>query len=195
MTIYKDEDVTHDHTYLGNGCSNGWSSGSKTPCNTRIVSTADSEPQKNGTYYHFQAATSGSGGGMSTKNSNSPDTFCPLGWKLPYSGTDGDYYDKSKSWKYLFNKYGLINDSAGSTAARTYPFSYIYSGTFDYNTGYLHVQGVTGLYWSPTINNGVSALYLIMWSSALEPVNGTSKLNAYPLRCNPRVSILILKHN
>ncbi|MBR2600722.1 hypothetical protein IKE07_01105, partial [Candidatus Saccharibacteria bacterium] len=66
LTIYTDTDVTHSHTYIGNGCSGG--DGSITPCETRIVKTADDEDQKNGTYYNFQAGTSGAGAAVTTDN-------------------------------------------------------------------------------------------------------------------------------
>ena len=192
MTIFKDTDVAHDHTYYGRGCNNGWGTdglgGSATPCQNsnaggRYITTADGETQKNGTYYHFQAATSGTGATVSTTNANSPDTFCPLGWQLPYSGTGGDYYDKSRSWNYLFNKYSIINDETSATKVKSYPFSYVYSGNYYWITGRLYHQSNRGIYWSSTIVDRTGAYGLTTWSSVVRPADTPHKAFGQPLRC------------
>ena len=187
LTIYKDGTTGYqlrDHTYYGNGCSGG--DGSATPCSTRIIQTADSENQKNGTYYHFQAATSGSGGAITTDNTNSSDTFCPLGWQLPYSGTGGDYYDKSKSWNYLFTTYGVAFDAgttADATKIKSYPFSYVYSGNYNWITGRLYNQSGNGGYWSSTVFSSTNAYYLYTWSSGVRPTSSYIKALGFTLRC------------
>ncbi len=122
MTVapYKDGVVTNDHSYYGRGCKNSWGTdgegGSQTPCadsdaGGRYVKTADNETQKNGTYYNFQAATVGAGGAMATDKTDSPYTFCPLGWQLPYSGTGGDYDDKSKTWNICLSHMVFISET------------------------------------------------------------------------------------
>ena len=77
LTVYADSNVSHDHTYYGRGCSNGWGTsgedGSQTPCadsdaGGQYVVTADGETQKTGTFYHFQAATVGTGYDLTTDN-------------------------------------------------------------------------------------------------------------------------------
>ena len=187
LTIYKDDTTGYqlrDHTYYGNGCSGG--NGSATPCSTRIIQTADSENQKNGTYYHFQAATSGAGGAISTDNTNSSDTFCPLGWQLPYSGTDGDYYNKSRSWNYLFTTYGVAFDAgttADATKIKSYPFSYVYSGNYNWITGRLYNQSGNSGYWSSTVVSSTNAYYLYTWSSGVRPTISYNKALGFVLRC------------
>ena len=184
LTIYKDDTTGYqlrDHTYFGNGCSGG--DGSATPCSTRIIQTADSENQKNGTYYHFQAATSGSGGTITTDNTNSSDTFCPLGWQLPYSGTGGDYYDKSKSWNFLFNKYSIVDDETSATKVKSYPFSYVYSGFYRWITGLLYNQSNAGNYWSSTVVSSTYAYLLHTWSSVVKPANEYTKAGGLTVRC------------
>ena len=206
LTVYIDENVTHDHTYYGRGCKNGWGTsgeeGSLTPCadsdaGGRYVKTADNETQKNGTYYHYQTATSGTGGGMSTENSNSPDTFCPLGWQLPYSGTGGDYYDKSRSWRYLFTKYDIsFNDStaADATKVKSYPFSYVFSGNFSWRIGRLYYQSNSGYYWSPTPLGSNHGYYLGMWSTGVNPVSPYTKVSGLAVRCVLGISNLKALH-
>ncbi len=190
LTVYRDSDVTHDHTYIGNGCSGG--DGSITPCETRIVKTADDETQKNGTYYHYQASTSGSGGSISTDKTDVPDTFCPLGWQLPYSGTAGDYDDKSKSWNHLFKTYSLhIADgtTTDATKVKSYPFSYVYSGNYYWGTGRLYRQSNSGFYWSSTVVSSTNAYFLDTWSSAVRPADTANKVGGYAVRCANYFSI------
>ena len=199
---YKDTDYSHDHTYYGRGCSNGWGSdgsgGSITPCadsdaGGRYVETADNETQKNGTYYNFQAASTGSGGAITTDNTNSPDTFCPLGWQLPYSGTSGDYYDKSKSWNYLLTTYSIELDDGTEVDAskiKSYPFSYVYSGYYYWTVGRLYHQSVNGYYWSSTIVSSTNAYLLYTWSSGIRPAYSNNKVLGITFRCDYRISIL-----
>ena len=191
LTEYIDGNVSHDHSYYGNGCPNDWGDGGKggsiTPCSTRILQTYDNESQKNGTFYVFQSATSGTGGAMSTNNTNSPDTFCPLGWQLPYSGKGGDYYDKSKSWWYLYNQYSITFNQgtrASYEQVSSYPLSYILPGFFHWNMGRLYVQGKNGYYWSSTITNVSDAHRMNVWVQGLN-VNESNiyKEDAQPLRC------------
>ena len=193
---YLDEDITHDRSYYGKGCSNGWGTdgegGSQTPCadsdaGGRYIKTADNETQKNGTLYDFQAATSGAGAALTASNTDSLDTFCPLGWQLPYSGTGGDYYNKSRSWNYLFTAYN-IESNPGSTADATkvasYPFSYVYSGYYYWNKGRLYRQTSTGYYWSSTNGSGVSVFLMSTWSGEVRRANVDSKLRGQAFRCS-----------
>ena len=192
LTIFKDTNVAHDHTYIGRGCKNAWGTdgngGSITPCSDsdaggRYVKTADNETQKNGTYFHYQAATSGSGSVQTADNIDIPDTFCPLGWQLPYSGTGGDYYDKSRSWNYLFNKYSIINDETSATKVKSYPFSYVYSGNYYWLTGRLYYQSNRGDYWSSTVVDRTGAYSLDTWSLVVRPANTPHRAFGYTVRC------------
>ena len=197
MTVapYKDGTVTNDHTYYGRGCKNDWGTngeaGSQTPCadsdaGGRYVTTADGETQKNGTYFNFQAATVGAGGAMATDKTDSSYTFCPLGWQLPYSGTGGDYDDKSKSWNHLFKSYDLhIGDgtTTDATKIKSYPFSYVYSGHYHWTTGRLYYQGRNGYYWSSTVVSSTNAYVLVTWPSVVRPAYPDTKTFGNTLRC------------
>ena len=196
MTIapYLDVDTTHDHTYYGNGCQNGWGTsgngGSITPCSTRIVKDGNNEDQKTGTLYHYMAASSGSGTTASVRNDIIPDTFCPLGWQMPYSGSGGDYYDQSKSWKYLFTRYGLENSQAGQESIRSYPFSYVYSGRFHWYTGRLYYFSTNGLFWPSTIKNDIYAYRFDYWNTSIRPNSEDAKAGGSSIRCDCRISNL-----
>ncbi len=198
LTIFKDTNVAHDHTYIGRGCKNTWGTdgdgGSITPCadsdaGGRYVKTAANETQKNGTYYNFQAATVGAGGAMATDKTDSPYTFCPLGWQLPYSGTGGNYYDKSRSWSKLFTDYSIAFDdgtAAGATKIKSYPFSYVYSGYYHWATGRLYNLSNFGYYWSSTVVSSTNVYHLRTWSSGVRPAYTTNKPRGNAIRCVTR---------
>ena len=198
LVQYKENIRLNDHTYYGMGCSNEWgpsdgSGGSDIPCETRIIETADGEFQKNGTIYNFQASTNGTGGAILDDNSNSSDTFCPLGWQLPYSGTDGDYYDKSKSWKYLMDGYNLGDNIGDGVTSTTYPLSYIKSGYYYWPTGRLYYQTRDGDYWSSS-NYIISAAYSLSVTSIVRPSLAMNKVYGVPLRCDEIIFFLHRRH-
>ena len=182
LVDYKDSNVEQDHSYYGNGCEAHMYS----PCSTRFADTADGETQKNGTLLNFQAATSGSGGAITTPNANAPDTFCPLGWQLPYSGTGGDYYDKSRSWDYLFTAYSIsfnTGTTADATKIKSYPFSYVYPGYYDWATGRLYSLGTSTGLWASTVNNSTGAYFMATWSTAVHSNLTTNRARGYTLHC------------
>ena len=121
---------------------------------------------------------------MSTANSNSPDTFCPAGWQLPYSGTAGDYYDASKSWSYLFTQYGYGDNQDGATGIKSYPLDYVYSGLYNWRTGRLYDQSNYAYLWSSTIVNSTSAYRLTTWSTGVHPAESPNKTCGHTLRCS-----------
>ena len=181
LRVYIDTNVTHDHTYYGNGC--GPDIGSTTPCSTRIVQTNDGENQKNGTYYHFQAATVGTGGTIASENANSPDTFCPLGWQLPYSGTGGDYYDISRSIKVLLDTYQIDDNITGVHILRSYPFSIVYSGYFDGPEGSLNNKGVAFNMLSSIILNRIEFQRFSIYGETVNYLGMNNKNRAQTVRC------------
>ena len=189
---FVDNSTSNDHTYYGNGCSDYWENtppyygGSPTACETRITKTADNENQINGVYYNFQAATVGTGSGTNTENTNAPDSFCPLGWKLPYSGTGGDYYNQSKSWRYLFNKYKSSSEDnpVHINGGGIYPLSINKPGGLVLSVGTLYQQGVNGYYQSSTAAE-TQRVYVFdtWWSKNYVVSEGAAKTTSYPVRC------------
>ena len=191
---YPDDYPSHDHTYFGNGCSNGWggdgTTGSKVACGTRLSPTKDGENQINGTYYNHSSATLTAVLSNIPDNYITPDSFCPLGWQLPYSGTGGDYYNKSRSWKYIFEQYGYT--TGGIYGIMSYPLSYIYSGYYHWDLGRLYSLNIEYLSWSNTMKDYTSAYRINTWDDQADNfyyrVGG--RMGGATLRCDCKVSIL-----
>ena len=177
--------INHDHTYIGNGCPGGDDApDSFVSCSTNIAPTADSENLVIGSYYNYMAATTGSGGTtLSDNNTITPDTFCPLGWQLPYGGTGGDYYDKSKSYKYLLDEYGYMDSTEeGGYGAMSYPLSNNPGGRRN-STGGLRFLGSHGYYFTSTVKTSID---VYRFATAFGTVISTSdiiKNMQYPIRC------------
>ena len=183
--IAKTSEDKYDITFFGGSCQNS----SYKSCSIFNVNTSDGEPQLIGVYYDFQAAASGSGAAIKTDNRNSSDTFCPLGWQLPYSGTDGDYYDQSKSWEYLFSEYGYGNDSTGSTGIHSYPISNIYSGEINNSQGYLMFAGNRDSLWSITNRSSSGAYRLESTATIVNVKSPNGKIVGHTIRCVNNFSI------
>ena len=184
-----DTNVRHSHTYYGKGCP--WSGGYNKSCDIEEVNTADDEPEEIGTFYNYAASSSDSAPDIIEKdNTLIPDTFCPLGWQLPYSGTGGDYYDQSRSWANLYTIYHIEADSAAnSTAIQSYPFSYITSGYYSWVDGKLYSSGISGYYWSIIVNSGVGAYSMGAWSAGIRYAIPNSRYHGFMLRCILEISI------
>ena len=177
---FEDRDSDHDHTYFGSGCAT--TSGSDVPCGLFTATTFDNETQDIGTYYTFQAAATGSGGSTSkVDNTVVPDTFCPLGWQMPYGGTGGDYYDKPKSFGYLFTTYSMTSSS--HVKFGSYPFSNNRSGYFS-DTAKVSNASVSAISWTSTINSASGAYRLGMFGSAMEIDRANGKPFEFTVRCS-----------
>ncbi|MBR2601029.1 hypothetical protein IKE07_02760 [Candidatus Saccharibacteria bacterium] len=189
---FPDSRIDVNKTAYINGCGHSyvddWPDDSHNGCgkagSTRLITSRDNDTQKNGTLFDYYAATSGSGGdALSTINTNAPDTFCPLGWQMPYSGSGGDYYDKSKSWSFLFNAYHIENNSAGGIKLNTYPLHVALSGLYMFNLGYAFAQGGSGIYWTDTVY-ALSASYRMDFTMGNARPNSThDKRLGYTIRC------------
>ena len=129
--------------------------GSGKACSTRLIEDRDNELQKNGTSYNFQSATSGSGATIATDNALAPDSFCPLGWQLPYGGTGGDYYDQSKSIYYLRIFYGITasDPNAALVKIMKYPISLVLAGNYHWREGALFKQDAAYYTWTSAVKN------------------------------------------
>ena len=187
--VIKDDEYAHDHTYYGNGCPNDWNDpngGSTVACSTNLVTTFG-EVQAIGVYYDYHAATTGSGGPDSLKNNNenSPDTFCPLGWQMPYSGTDGDYYDKSKSFRYLKSMYLSPGDTEPDIGKKglKYPMSFARTGIYVTSKGGLALMGVASYQTSITNYTRFAGYKGTVYDDAFSAFAFQDKRDSESIRC------------
>ena len=194
--VIKDEEYAHDHTYYGNGCPNDWNNptgGSTVACSTNLVTTFG-EVQAIGVYYDYLAATTGSGGPDSLKNNNenSPDTFCPLGWQLPYSGTDGDYYDQSKSFRYLKSMYLSPGDTEPDIGKKglKYPMSFARTGIYVTSKGGLALMGVASYLTTITNYTRFAGYKSTVYDDAFSAFAYQDKRDSESVRCDFDISNL-----
>ena len=185
-----DKDIYHDHSYYGNGCDVQYTPGSTTACSSRITTTFDNEDQKNGTSYNNQAATSGTGASVADDNAIIPNSFCPLGWQLPYGGTGGDYYDKSKSWTVLLNTYNYVSGQQSAREIGKYPLSYVRSGDYDWNVGRVYEMNRNHLSWSSTNKKSTDAYIFNYYGSGYNRTEATYKIAGRTVRCDFDISNL-----
>ena len=183
---YSYPNFIQDYTYYGNGCPNDWGDGgdggSQQSCTTRIAPTADHEDMKNGTYYNRNGATAGST--LTTAgNTDAPDSFCPLGWQMPYGGTGGDYYDKSKSWTVLLNTYNYVSGQQSAREIGKYPLSYVRSGDYDWNVGRVYEMNRNHLSWSSTNKKSTDAYIFNYYGSGYNRTEATYKIAGRTVRC------------
>lgn len=97
-----------------------------------------------GNYYQFNAATAGSGMGLSSDNSASM-SICPSGWVLPVAT------EKYDAFAELFSAYGSIDNMPGTTIlARPLYFTLTGQVDYAYNSNDFNNFGSSGHYWTAT---------------------------------------------
>ena len=77
----------------------------------------------------------------------------------------------------------LSSDATGSTIARRYPLSFVFSGYYYWDNGQLYYQGASGNWWSTSATASDTARYLGMNATILNPQFNGSKLGGFSLRC------------
>ncbi len=142
-------------------------------------------------YYSWDAATLGSGRGISTENTDAPYSICPKGWKLPTSRTTSAANWQTESDFYvLAHKYGL--DSTTSTSESDDGFytqagpgtvpNFLLAGLYNY--GSFGDGGSDGRCWSSTsLGNSSSARNLYINSSYVDSASDGNRRVGFSVRC------------
>ena len=138
-----------------------------TNCDGRanVVDAADAQHPEYGTYYNWYAATAGYGQYSTTTEISY--SICPKGWKLPTSGSSGEFqalYDK-------YNSQALMQGAPG----------FILSGRR--NGENVEGQNEYGLYWSSMAGNNISAYSLYLGNTNVYPANYGRKYFGFNIRC------------
>ena len=157
-----DSDVTTSYTIPASSLSS-FDSGTYDASNAYVDS--------DGGFYTWRTATAGTGTqALSTNGQNTTVSICPKGWRLPTSGSSGEF-------RTLYNNYN------SSSALRSNPVNFTLSGAVHSNSR--RDQGY-GYYWSSTVNSSNSAYYLNLNISNAIPADYGSKFYGFSVRCIAR---------
>ena len=142
-----------------------------------------------GNYYNWSAAiASNNSQGISAdniagENREATNSVCPKGWRLPqirnyvtYNTGDNDFNNLN-----LYYNGGKTNTATGLMAA---PLYFMRSG----NVGSTSINyfGISGLYWSSTVNSTTNAYRLYFDSGGVNPASSGSRYGGFSVRCIAR---------
>ena len=132
--------------------------------------TSNAYLDSDGGFYTWYTATAGTGTtALSANGHNTTVSICPKGWRLPTGGGNGEF-------KTLYNNY------PSSSALRSSPANFILSGHA--NNSSRSYQGLSGDYWSSTVNSSSNAYNLGLRTSTVYPASsGNFKLFGFSVRC------------
>lgn len=156
---------------------------------TNQADCTDTQPCNS--YYSWDAATLGSGRGISTDNTDAQYSICPKGWKLPTSRTTAATNWQTESDFYvLAHQYGL--DSTTSTSESDNGFytqagpgtapNFLLAGYYD--NGSFNSGGSGGGYWPSTSGStGSNARNLYFYSSDVYSASDGNRRYGFSVRC------------
>ena len=163
--------------------------------------TSESNLKAYGAYYNWNAATAGTGT-KDTRPSDTLDSICPKGWRLPTGGSGGDFEQLGKSGN--TNRYssqsayngsdstysGITGRWFGSTTAGASGAAFFPAAGY-YSSGSLSNASSDGYYWSSTVNssNTNRAYYLGFYSSTVGLADYSNKYFGNSVRCVARSDV------
>ena len=132
--------------------------------------TSNAYVDSDGGFYTWYTATAGTGTQtLSTQGQNTTASICPKGWRLPTSGSGGEF-------QVLYNNYN------SSSVLRSNPVNLILSGSVSFSSH--GNQGSYGFYWSSTVYSSNNAYGLGLNTSNVNPaLNGSYKYYGLSVRC------------
>ena len=157
--------------------------------NGTTVSDTGLDVEKRGNWYTWGAATAGTSVDAKANGVMAASSICPKGWKLPdYTG--------SKSWDNLISTTyniptGTVSTGAGTTIMSA-PFNLLSNGYYTYgssinpNNNRIYDVSEGGWYWSSTASSNTSAHYLMFNPNWVDPNAGSSRGDAWGVRCVSR---------
>ena len=153
-----DSDVTANYTIPASSI-NGFSS----------YDVSNAYVDSGGGFYNWYTATAGTGThNLSVDGQNTTASICPKGWRLPTSGSGGEFQT-------LYNNYN------SSSVIRSNPVNLTLSGLVLSSSRYN--QGSVGHYWSSTVRSDNFVYGLILSASGVNPVFNDTKNNGFSVRC------------
>ena len=153
-----DSDVTSNYTIPVSSIS-GFSS----------FDTSNAYVNSDGGFYDWYTATAGTGTrSLSTDGQNTTASICPKGWRLPTSGSGGEFQT-------LYNNYN------SSSVIRSNPVNLTLSGLV--SSSWHHNQGSYGYYWSATVYLSSDAYGMNLDTSGVNPASRNNKALGFSVRC------------
>ena len=119
-----------------------------------------------GGYYNFYTATAG-WGTKSVTSGNSPKDICPKGWRLPTSGS--------------FGEFSTLYEQYNSVASMIDALNFAFSGSV--GNGSVSNQGTNGRLWSSTVSSANDAYNFVINSSKVYTGSPNNKTGGFSVRC------------
>ena len=153
-----DSDVTANYTIPASSI-NGFSS----------YDVSNAYVDSGGGFYNWYTATAGTGThNLSVDGQNTTASICPKGWRLPTSGSGGEFQT-------LYNNYN------SSSVIRSNPVNLTLSGLVLSSSH--RYRGSGSRYWSSTVYSGSDAYNLGLGVSNVYPANLNGKHLGFSVRC------------
>ena len=147
-----------------------------------------------GNYYNWTAAIASNNSTDigSTAGEIASNSICPKGWRLPNASQTDNVYNEFGRMLYqaeITAKVSAGNESVGYATGgfnklRSNPYYFVRSGNI--NGGTLLISGVSGYYWSSTVNSSTSAYLLFFDSTDIYPARNRSRYLGRSVRCVAR---------
>lgn len=130
-----------------------------------------------GGYYSWYTATAGTGKSTTTTG-NATSSICPKGWRLPTSGSGGEFEVMAK-------KYGNGTDQAISTALRATPIPGFTLSGIAWGKA-VHDVGTSGVWWSSMVTSGTAAYGFRVKADTVFSADSNNKYDGRAVRCIAR---------
>ncbi|MBO7699352.1 fibrobacter succinogenes major paralogous domain-containing protein [Candidatus Saccharibacteria bacterium] len=164
-----DSDVPTAGFRLTSSNSGTWCTTNSAACDNQSM-VLNSGNDSYGTYYNWYAATAGTGK-YETSSGNASNSICPRGWRLPTSGSSGEF-------QALYSNYN------SASAMMSSPVNFVLSGRrYGSSTS---SRGSGGYYWSSTALSSSYAYNLYLDSSNVYPADNFHKYYGFAVRCVAR---------
>lgn len=125
-----------------------------------------------GTYYQFNAATAGTGGGLKTVKAKAPASICPRGWHLPTGITNTTGTD--------FSNLDMLESVTAAKLPQP-PFYYTKAGYVDYSGWYkIRSAGQATYYTTGNVCNDANTR---CWRTNATGVGAGNKMMSSTVRC------------
>ena len=161
-----------------------WCTSDSSACYNKSLAYYDASTRSSyGAIYNWYTATAGAGT-YSTSSGSVGSSICPKGWRLPTSGSGGEFAALDIAW----GGTGSNRSSANTYSTFTGAYTEGNNGGFDLPGDIgpsLNVVGENGHWWSSTAGSSYKAYTLFLGSgnTSVHPQNDDYKRYGFSVRC------------